>query len=315
MDFEPAPGLHAELVTAGHILGSAMVRVTDGATRVLFSGDLGRPHDSIMKAPAPLQETDYLVVESTYGNRRHDGGDAHVQLGEVIRRTAQRDGVVVIPSFAVGRTQSLLWCLHQLKAEGLIPASLPVYLNSPMAISVTAIYHRHRAEHRLTPEQCDAMCHAARYINTVEESMALNRRKGPMVIIAGSGMATGGRVVHHLKAFAPDPRNTIVFAGFQAGGTRGAAMLAGADSVRIHGADVAVRAEIASLSNLSAHADYVETLEWMRSAPRAPRKTFITNGEPAAADALRMRINEELHWDCAVPDYLERVMLGGGAQA
>ncbi len=307
--FDAGPGLSASFAPAGHILGSAMIRITDGKTRVVFSGDLGRPVDSIMRPPAPCPEADYLVIESTYGNRRHDAADAHAELGKVIRRTAERGGVVVIPSFAVGRTQSLLWCIHRLKAQGLIPATLPVYLNSPMAVSVTALYHRHRSEHRLTPEECDAMCHAAHIVNTVQESQALNERHGPMVIIAGSGMATGGRVVHHLKAFAPDQKNTIVFAGFQAGGTRGAALMAGAETIKIHGQYVAVRAEVVALSNLSAHADQAEMLDWLRRAPRAPRTTFITHGEPAAADGLRLRIAEDLHWDCQVPEYLERVTL------
>ncbi|MDP3856944.1 MAG: MBL fold metallo-hydrolase [Stagnimonas sp.] len=308
-EFEAAPGLKARFDPAGHILGAAMLRLSSAHCRLLFSGDLGRQEDPIMAPPAPPPGADYLVVESTYGNRRHEATDPLLELGKLIRRTAKRGGVVVIPSFAVGRTQSLLWCIHQLKQQGLIPARIPVYLNSPMAIDVTGLYRRHPGEHRLDPEQCQAMCHAAKFINTVEESKALNQRKGPMIIIAGSGMATGGRVVHHLKAFAPDPRNCIVLAGFQAGGTRGAALIAGADSIKIHGEYVAVRAEIAQLSNLSAHADYVEILDWLRRMPRAPRQTFITHGEPVAADALRQRIEEQLHWNCSVPEFRERVAL------
>lgn len=311
-EFTVASGLRARFLPAGHILGAAMIQLHDANTRILFSGDLGRPHDTIMRAPAEMPETDYLVVESTYGNRLHDAGDPHLQLGEVIRRTIERSGVVIIPSFAVGRTQSLLWCIHQLKAEGLIPTQLPVYLNSPMAIDVTAIYHQFRSEHRLTPEQCNAMCHAAHYINSVEESRALNERHGPMIIIAGSGMATGGRVVHHLKVFAPDPRNTVVFAGYQAGGTRGASMLAHAATIRIHGEDVPLRAEVAAISGLSAHADYGEILAWMGRAKNKPKRTFITHGEPDAADALRLHIQDKLGWRCSVPTYLDRVALGDG---
>jgi len=221
---------------------------------------------------------------------------------------------IVIPTFAVGRTQSLLWALHELKAAGTLPADLPVFLNSPMAIDATAIYRRHRADHRLTAEQCQAMCRAARFVNTVEESRRLNERRGPMVILAGSGMATGGRVVHHLKAFAPDPRNTILFAGFQAGGTRGAAMLAGAEAVKIHGAYVPVRAEVACIDNLSAHADAGEILRWLGTFPAAPRATFVTHGEPAAADALRLAIEERLRWACEAPDYLQAVDLDPAAK-
>lgn len=312
-DFPLAPGLGARLLRAGHILGAAMVRVTGRAGSILFSGDLGRPHDALMHPPAPPPPADWLVVESTYGDRRHDPADPRAKLGEVIGRTIARGGTVVIPSFAVGRTQALLWAIHELKAAGTLPAHLPVFLNSPMAIDATGIYRRHRADHRLTAEQCQAMCRAAQFVNTVEESRRLNERRGPMVIIAGSGMATGGRVVHHLKAFAPDPRNTILFAGFQAGGTRGAAMLAGAEAVKIHGGYVPVRAEVACIDNLSAHADAGEILQWLGGFAARPRLTFVTHGEPAAADALRLRIEETLGWAAEAPDYLQGVDLDRGA--
>jgi metallo-beta-lactamase family protein len=302
-------GLRATLIPAGHILGAAVVSLTDGARSVVFSGDLGRPDDLIMVAPGVVRGADYLVVESTYGNRRHDPEDPRVKLGDVIRRTVARGGAVIIPSFAVGRAQSLLYYIHLLKAEGAIPADLPVYLNSPMAVDATAIYHEHRREHRLSREQCEAMCRAAFIVNTPEESKRLNDRKGPMVIIAASGMATGGRVVHHLKAFAPDARNSILFSGFQAGGTRGATILSGADSVKIHGEYVPIRAEVAIINNLSAHADGAEILDWLKHFETPPRETFVTHGEPAAADALRHRIEEELHWRARVPDYLESVSL------
>lgn len=314
-EFSPAPGLQGRFHAAGHILGSAMLHLAGGKTSVLFSGDVGRPNDSLMRPPADPPASDYLVVESTYGARRHDAGDPHIQFGEIIRRTAARGGVVVVPSFAVGRSQSLLWCVHRLKSEGLIPKDLPVFLNSPMAVDVTAIYHRHRVEHRLTPEQCDGMCHAAHYVNSADESRALNARHGPMLIIAGSGMATGGRVVHHLKAFAPDPRNTIVFAGYQAGGTRGAAMQAGAPTIRIHGEDVPLRAEVANLSNLSAHADYEEILGWLAKMPAPPRRTFVTHGEPDGADALRHHLEKRLGWTASVPAYRDVITLDGGGVA
>ena len=301
-EFAAGTDLRLSFLRAGHILGAAMVRVQAGGRSVLFSGDLGRPNDPIMLPPVTVGRADYLVVESTYGDREHDPADPQRRLGAVIARTIARNGVVVIPSFAVGRTQSLLWAIHRLKQAGTLPAELPVFLNSPMAIDATTIYRRHRAEHRLTPEECEAMCRAARYVNTVEESKRLNERKGPMVIIAGSGMATGGRVVHHLKAFAPDPANAIVFAGFQAGGTRGAAILAGAETVKSHGQFVPVRAEVEYLDNLSSHADAPEILRWLGRFGAKPRRTFITHGEPPAAAALHRRI-EELGWNCAVPDY------------
>ena len=223
----------------------------------------------------------------------------------MLNRTFARGGVLVIPAFAVDRTQTLMYYIAQLKAAGTIPQNIPVYLNSPMAVNVTRIFHEHAAEHRLTPGECDAMCNAAHIVNSVEESQRLNTQSGPMVIICASGMATGGRVVHHLKAFAPDPRNTILFAGFQAAGTRGAAMVAGAESVKIHGAYVPIKAEVALLDNMSAHADYAETLDWLAHFREPPRMTFVTHGEPVAADALRLRIHERFGWDCRVPEYLE----------
>lgn len=302
-------GVRARFVPAGHILGAAIVSLAAAGRNLVFSGDLGRPNDPIMLAPSRIRDADYLMVESTYGNRRHDPEEPSAKLGRIICKTVERGGVVVIPSFAVGRAQSLLYNIHLLKSEGAIPADLPVYLNSPMAVDATEIYVNHRDEHRLSPEQCRAMCGAAVVVNTVEESKRLNEKRGPMIIVAASGMATGGRVIHHLRAFAPDPRNTILFSGFQAGGTRGAAILAGAESVKIHGDYVPVRAEVGSIENFSAHADSSEILEWLKGFERPPRETFITHGEPAAADALRHRIEEQLGWRCRVPHYLESANL------
>lgn len=203
----------------------------------------------------------------------------------------------------------MLYYIARLKANGTIPAAVPVYLNSPMAVNATRIFQRHRAEHRLTAEECDATCGAAQFVNSVEDSENLHVRKGPMIIISASGMATGGRVIHHIKKFAPDRRNTILFAGYQAGGTRGAAMLAGAETVKIHGAYIPVRAEVVNLDMLSAHADRSEILEWLKHFRAAPQTTFITHGEPDAADALRLRIEEQLAWRCELPDYREAVEL------
>lgn len=299
--------MHAELARAGHILGASTVTLDDHETTVVFSGDLGRMNDPIMAPPSQIERTDYLVVESTYGNRHHDPADPMELLGKTIQETIGRGGIVIVPSFAVGRAQTLLYYMNQLKQSGAIPPVLPVYLNSPMAADVTALYREYRKDHRLNDEQCRAMCHAAKFVNSVEESKALNLKHMPMVIIAASGMATGGRVLHHLKAFASDPRNTILFAGFQAGGTRGAAMLAGADAIKIHGEYVPLRAQVVQIENLSAHADADEILAWISTFRMPPKRTFITHGEPEAADALRRRIEETLKWPCSVPDYLESV--------
>lgn len=303
--FDGLPGLQVTLKPAGHLLGSAMVLLDDGRTRLLFSGDLGRPQDPIMRPPVAPVAADVMVLESTYGDRRHHDVDPEQPLGEVIRRVSARGGVVVIPAFSVGRTQTLLWHLHRLRASGQIPVHLPIYLNSPMAIDATEIYRRHSAEHRLNRTECAQMCSAARIVNTVDESRALNERRGPMVIISAAGMATGGRVVHHLKAFAPDPDNAIVLTGYQAGGTRGAALESGATTLKIHGEYVPVRAEVVSLGNLSAHADAEEILDWLAQAPAPAPSIYLTHGEPAAADALRLRIEERYGWPCRVPEYLE----------
>ena len=306
---EIAPGVTVTLQTAGHIVGAASVTLVAGTVRVTFSGDVGRPEDPIMQPPAGIAACDYLVVESTYGDRAHPHLDPETELAPLLQRVTGRGGVVVIPAFAIGRAQALLHHIARLKARQAIPSSLPIFLNSPMAIDATRIYHEFRAEHRLSEDECREMFQAATLVNTVEESKALNLRPGPMVIISASGMATGGRVVHHLKAFASDPRNLILLAGFQAAGTRGAALAAGATSIRIHGTDVPVRAEVAQLTTASAHADADELLTWLRTAPTPPQRVFVTHGEPSAADTLRQRIERELGWAAHVPEYRDTVDL------
>jgi metallo-beta-lactamase family protein len=238
----------------------------------------------------------------------HAPEDPATLLAEAINRTAARGGVVVVPAFAVGRAQALLYLVATLKGDRRIP-DLPVFLNSPMAADVTAIYHRHGGEHRLDAAQCERMCQAARIVNTVEESRKLNELRFPAVIISASGMATGGRVIHHLKAFAPDHRNTILLAGYQAAGTRGASLLAGASDIKIHGEHVPVRAEVVSLGSLSAHADRGELLRWAGRMPAPPKRVFLTHGEPVAADSLRQAIEEAHGWPCTVPEHLQAVEL------
>ena len=301
--------LNFHLLPAGHILGASMVYINNDEKSILFSGDLGRQNDIIMKAPSIVKNVDYLVVESTYGNRTHEKEDPLEKLADVINRTIQRGGAVIIPSFAVGRAQELLYYIHLLKIKNAIPNDLPVYLNSPMAEEATAIFDNHPGEHRLSIEESAALCRTPKIITNVEDSKKLNLRKGPMIILAGSGMGTGGRVIHHFKAFAPDARNTILFSGFQAGGTRGAAMIDGAKEIKIHGEYVPIRAEVTSINSLSAHADVNEILTWLKHFEQPPKLTFITHGEPIAADALRLRIKEQLDWETYIPDYLESVSL------
>jgi len=303
-----AGGLSARFLPAGHILGAAIVEVRCARRTIVFSGDLGRPNSATMVDPTPVSHADYLIVESTYGDRRHEARDAEEMLAEVISRTAARGGTVLIPAFAVGRAQLLLVHLQRLKATRRIP-DLPVFLDSPMAIDASEVFCKHPQEHRLTAGQCREACSVARYVREPEESKSLDSDTMPKIIVSASGMATGGRVLHHLKHFAPDRRNTILFTGFQAGGTRGAAMTAGAESVKIHGGYVPIRAEVANLQMLSAHADADEIMSWLRGLAMPPRMTFVTHGEPAAADALRHRIAEELGWPCMVPDYRDEAGL------
>ncbi len=306
--FEPIAGVRVVLRAAGHLLGAASVRVEWDRHALLFSGDLGRSHDLLMNPPLPPEASDWVVVESTYGDRAHAGVDPLTVIADVVNRTAARGGVVVIPSFAVGRAQTLMYCIHLLKQQRRIP-DLPAFLNSPMAADATRIYANHRAEHRLTPEQCTAMCGAAHIVNGVEESKRLNDIRMPSIIISASGMASGGRVLHHLKAFAPDARNSILFAGYQAAGTRGAAIVAGATTVKIHGQYVPIRAEVARIDSLSAHADRDELLAWIGALPAAPQRVFVTHGEPVPADALRQAIEERHRWPCTVPEYRDVVEL------
>jgi metallo-beta-lactamase family protein len=306
--FEAIPGVTVRFSRAGHILGAASVHVAWDGHSLLFSGDLGRDDDLLMRPPEPPPAADHVVIESTYGDRLHEPEDVRTLLAETVNRTAARGGIVVVPAFAVGRAQTLLYLLAQLKDARRIP-DIPVFLNSPMAADVTQIYHRHAGEHRLDPQQCQRMCQSARVINTVEESRRLNDLRFPAVIVSASGMATGGRVVHHLKAFAPDRRNTILLAGYQAAGTRGAALAAGAKEIKIHGDHVPVRAEVVSLGSLSAHADRGELLRWIGKLPRAPRQVFVTHGEPVAADSLRQAIEEEYRWPCTVPEHRQAIAL------
>lgn len=296
------------LLPAGHILGAASVVLCCGHKLIAFSGDLGRPNDPIMRAPAPPVHANYLVVESTYGDRLHEPGDPIDELEALFSKTFARGGVVVMPCFAVGRAQEILHYIAQLKVAGRMP-NVPVYLDSPMATSVTDIYRHHLRDHRLTLSQAEAIGKAAIMVRTVDQSKAIGEHRGPMVIIAGSGMATGGRVLHHLKAYAPDPRNTIALVGYQAAGTRGAALAAHEPSIKIHGEYVRVRAHVETISSLSAHADYSETLAWLGHLSIPPERTFVTHGEPAAADALRRRIEETLHWRCEVPTWMQSVEL------
>ena len=307
--FAPGPGVETRFTHSGHILGAGLVECRLGGRLVVFSGDLGRYDVPIMRDPDPVREADVLLLESTYGDRLHEVDDRRERLAGAVRRAADGGGWLLIPAFAVGRAQDVLFDLRQLEEAGRIP-SLPMFLDSPMAIDASELLCRHPGDHKLSDAQCLALGAVARYVRSAEESKALTADPMPKIIVSASGMATGGRILHHLKRYAPDPRNTIIFAGYQAAGTRGAAMLAGADSIKIHGAYVPLRAEILNLSMLSAHADAGEILRWLKGFKQPPRMTFIVHGEPSSSDSLRRRIQDELGWACKVAEQMEKVELG-----
>lgn len=291
------------LTPVGHLLGASAVTLHHGDESLAFSGDLGRNDDAVMPPPQAIRGARVLLIESTYGNRLHPQDNPDERLGDIIRETAHRGGSVLLPSFAVGRAQALLHSLQGLRASGAIPRGMPIYLDSPMAIEATALYLKHRRLMRLTPRQAAALTDGVTMVHTPAQSEKLTRSSYPAIIISASGMATGGRVLHHLKALAPDARNHIVFAGFQVGGTRGDKMVRGAAEVKIHGEMVPVRAVVSQLEGYSGHADANGLMAWMRAMSQAPRQVFVVHGEREASDALRFRIRQELGWRAMVPDH------------
>jgi metallo-beta-lactamase family protein len=300
--FQVTGEVQGSFTRAGHIVGSACLLLQLPGVSVVFSGDVGRSQDPIMLPPAPLPSSDFLVVESTYGDRRHSSAPVLDELATVVRETAARGGTVVVPAFAVGRAQHVLHLLSQLLQEGKVPR-LPVYLDSPMAIDATAIFRDHAEEHSLSSEACRQMCALPSYSSTSDDSKAIDAASGPMVIISASGMATGGRVLHHLKRFLPDAASTVLLVGYQSAGTRGRSLADGAQELKIHGQYVPVRAQVRRLDGLSAHADYAELVAWLKASGVHPRRAFVTHGEPAAADAFRRRLKDELGFDALVPDH------------
>ena len=301
--FEPIAGWKARFQSAGHILGAASLLLEVGGRRILFSGDLGRSDDPLMNPPEPPPQADTVLIESTYGNRQHPQGKLYAEVGPLLQKLAKRGGVAVVPVFAVGRAQAMLHTIAQLKAAGELPRSLPIFLDSPMAIHTTALFEKHMGEHRLNAAEVHAMDRVATMLETPDQSKSLALRHGPMVILAASGMATGGRVLHHLAQYAGDHRNMIILTGFQAPGTRGARLAAGESSIRIHGQDVAVRAEVVQIESASAHADGNQLVSWLHKMPSAPDQVYVVHGEREASDALRERIEHEIKWRAVVPEH------------
>ncbi len=301
--FQPIPDWRVSFSPAGHILGASSVLLEVAGRRILFSGDLGRPDDLIMNPPAEAPLADTVLIESTYGDREHPKEDVLAELGPALKKLAARGGVAVVPVFAVGRAQALLHAIHLLKVRGDIPQSLPVFLDSPMAVHTTHLFEHHPQDHRLNSKDTRALTHGATMVSSTDESRALANHHGPMVILSASGMATGGRVLHHLALYAGNRRNMIILTGYQAPGTRGATLASGAKSVRIHGHDVEVKADVVQLQSASAHADANQLLAWLRTMPQAPDQVYVVHGEMAAADELRKRIKHELGWRAVVPEH------------
>jgi metallo-beta-lactamase family protein len=308
-------GTEVRFLDAGHMLGSAIVEVNGKnhgePLRLVFSGDLGRYDALILRDPAPVNRADYLLIESTYGDRVHPAEDPLEELASIIKETAKRGGLLLIPSFAVGRTQTLLYLLRDMKVRGTIP-DLPVFVDSPMAQHVTEVFCRHvedfdeeaQAVFRQTGK-CPILCPGLEFVHTPEESKKINSMRFPAIILSASGMATGGRILHHLKYRLPDPRNTILFVGYQAVGTRGQLIKDGAREIKIHGEMVPVRAQIRSLEAFSGHADSTEILRWLGTFKEPPRLTFVVHGEVEASKALANEIHRCLGWKTHIPEYLE----------
>ena len=307
---------------AGHILGSSSLELTisEGGkkTVVVFSGDIGRYNQPILNDPTtPPSSADVLICESTYGDRDHPEGDAAELLAGIVNRVAKRGGSIVIPAFAIGRTQTFMYYLRQLEDQQRIPR-LPVYVDSPMALSATDLYLKHKEDHDLDytrEEGSDGKgdpldVHEFHLTRTVEDSKAINNVKTPCIIISASGMISGGRVLHHLVQRLPDARNAVILAGFQAQGTRGRALQEGAKSLKIYGQDVPVGAEIVEMGQFSAHAGKSELLRWLTALPAPPKQTYLTHGEPAAAQSLQQAIQQKFQWKAAVAKYLDAVDLG-----
>ncbi len=318
-EFEVISGVTAKLKDAGHILGSSFVNLywknEDGEKRkIVFSGDLGRANRPILKDPSTIYNTDYLLVESTYGNRLHEEDYPEKKLEKIIQETIRNKGSVIIPSFAVGRTQELLYILRDLEEKQLIPR-VPVFVDSPMAINATEITSRHIENQDLDArllhiKGIDAFrTTQTTFTQTREESQKINGITEPCIIISASGMLTGGRILHHLKYRLHDSRNTVLFIGYQAEGTRGRAMLDGKKKIKIHGEHIPVKARIEQISGFSAHADYEEILAWLAGLTQAPKAVFIVHGEPDASLSLAEKIKDTFHWTVHIPQYQEKYQL------
>lgn len=304
------PGISVRLIRSGHILGSTFVQISNkddyNKKIITFSGDLGNGRQHVIKSPVALTETDYLVMEGTYGDRLQSKTDPLEPLAEYINHVAQNNSVLVIPSFAIGRTQEILYLLRKLESENKTP-EIPVFLDSPMAIDATDTYLKHSDELKLSMidgQLSEPICtHGYTSVRSVEDSKQLCQRSGPMVVISAAGMLSGGRILHHLKARLPDPNNIVLFVGWQAAETKGRLLLQGLPKIRIHHEEVAVKAQIAVIDSLSAHADSDDILQWMQNFKVPPKQVFLNHGEESALNALKYRLQHELKIQAIIPDH------------
>ncbi len=293
-------GIRVRFRYVGHIIGATFIELEVHGRRLVFSGDVGRPADPLMQAPDKPEEADVLVVESTYGDRLHPPEDTSERLKGIVLDTVSKNGTLIIPSFAVERTQTLMYLLWQLKLAKHIP-DIPLVMDSPMGADVLGIFHRHADWHKLSREECASMCGAFRIVRDYKETLKIMHARMPKVVVAGSGMVGGGRVLSYLEKYLSDPSTTLLMAGFQAEGTRGRALLEGAGEVKIHGKYIPVKAEVYSLQALSAHADRDELLDWMSAIGQKPQKVFVVHGERHAADSLRVKVRDRFGWEATVP--------------
>tara|TARA_R110002020_G_scaffold19415_1_gene67182 strand:+ start:25 stop:1425 length:1401 start_codon:yes stop_codon:yes gene_type:complete len=318
--FSIHPAVEVTYYHAGHILGAAIAKIVikgDSQTKKLvFSGDLGRHHDPLLYPPTLIPEADIVWIESTYGDRVSTAVKPEEELATAINDVFSRDGLVIIPAFAVGRTQLVMYYLYQLAKKGKIP-NVPIYLDSPMAINVSQLYKEFDQDHQLVAildetDQHPFQHSQLHYFRKQEQSRTLNDLKGKAIIISASGMATGGRVLHHLFHHLPNERNGVIFVGYQAEGTRGRRLVNGEPEVRIYGQEVPVKAKIYSVEGLSAHADQNELMEWAEGFSEKPKLAFIVHGEEESSGVLAQKLNDELGWNTVIPNYLESFMLFEG---
>lgn len=295
-------------IRAGHIIGAGSAIIKSKGESILFSGDLGRPDSPIVHNPGNIPAVDYIVCESTYGDRLHTDINPEEKLDEIINNTVAKNGKIIIPAFSVGRTQKILYYINDLKNKGRIP-DIMVFLDSPMSIKVTSLIDDYTDENKLSREEYKDIYRSVKFCVTREQSKNIANYPNSCIIISASGMATGGRVLHHIANYGTKPNCTILFAGYQAEGTRGRDLTDGKKNVKIHGEMVHVRAKIEKLANMSDHADSKEILEWLSKTPHKPKKLFITHGEISASEGLSDKIEKELGWETEVPDYLETIKL------